>query len=39
MRLSLLRTASQFAHLADDSNEFDEAWLEEQQRRLDAVYS
>jgi hypothetical protein len=26
-------------YLADDSNEFNEAWLEEQQRRLNAVYS
>jgi 16S rRNA G966 N2-methylase RsmD len=26
-------------YLADDANEFDKAWLEEQQRRLDAVHS
>lgn len=26
-------------YLADDSNEFNEAWLEEQQRRLNAVHS
>jgi Domain of unknown function (DUF4326) len=26
-------------YLADDANEFDKAWLEEQQRRLQAVYS
>jgi hypothetical protein len=40
---SLTSLREQAAHLrgylADDANEFDKAWLEEQQRRLQAVYS